>query len=137
MSTSIRGFLYTPDVNNAIKYLQTFYGQDDVGFEITVKGKPKSFTFDKPIVTVYFDKLPYYFLDFNKGAFKCLDGDGVSFYLSYWEQVALYTYLKGYPNVPPTWKEAERKIRARRGDPLKAFREAQKRHFTMQVSFSE
>lgn len=134
----LAAYKYTRDVSEAIKFLERFEQQEDLQIEINIKGDIGDFYFLTPKVDVSIDGAICYRFNFACRTFIMSEHGhdvGTSFYLAYWEQVALYQYLHAFPNIPSSWPEAERKIRSRRGDPLKLLREAAQSKRDIKVTF--
>ena len=131
-------YKFTHDVSEAVKFLERFKHQEDLLIEIIIKGDIGDFFSLSPKVDVSIDNVTCYRFDFACHTF-ITSGQGhdvgTSFYLAHWEQVALYQYLHAFPNIPLSWPEAERKIRSRRGDPLKLLREAVESRRDIKITF--
>ena len=132
---SLAGYKFTPDVDEAIAYLKSCGYQEGLSFEINVHGSLKDFYFSAPKATVRVDGEVYYVFDFSTRCFGAFKPQPVELYFAHWEQVALYQYLRAFPNIPTSWPEAERKIRSRRGDPLKLLREAVENKRDIKITF--
>lgn len=135
---SLAAYKYTRDVDEAAKFLERFRHQEGIQIEIIIKGDIGDFFSLSPKVDVSIDNVTCYRFDFACHTFITSEQGhdvGTSFYLAYWEQVALYQYLHAFPNIPLSWPEAERKIRSRRGDPLKLLREAVENKRKVKVTF--
>lgn len=134
---SLAGYKFTPDLSEAIEYLKSFGHQEGLTYEINIHGSLKDFHFPASKVVVRVNDEVYYKFDFSTRCFAAYKPEPVELYFAYWEQIALYQYLHAFPNIPSSWPEAERKIRARRGDPLKALREAWENHAKVEIIFGE
>lgn len=135
---TLAAYKYTPDVDEAIKFLERFKHREGLQIEINIKGDIKDFYFLTPKIDISIDDVIRYRFNFayNDFAIGAPGHDAwTSFYLAYWEQVALYQYLHAFPNIPTSWPEAERKIRTRRGDPLKLLREAAQNKRDIKITF--
>lgn len=138
MKKTLAAYKYTSDVGEAVNFLTKFGNQKDLQIEINVKGNIKDFYFLTPKIDVSIDDATCYRFNFACRAFTVNEqGHDVwtSFHLAHWEQVALYQYLHAFPNIPSSWPEAERKIRTRRGDPLKLLREAAENRRDIKITF--
>jgi hypothetical protein len=132
----LTAYKYTPDVAEAIKFLEKFSHQEGLQIEINIKGDIKDFYFLTPKIDISIDNTVCYRFNFACNAFAAGAQDiWTNFYLAHWEQVALYQYLHAFPNIPSSWPEAERKIRLRRGDPLKLLREAVENRRDIKIIF--
>ncbi len=134
----LAAYKYTRDVSEAIKFLERFEQQEDLQIEINIKGDIGDFYSLAPKVDVSIDGAICYRFNFACRAFAVagqVHDVWTNFYLAYWEQVALYQYLHAFPNIPSSWPEAERKIRSRRGDPLKLLREAAQNKRDIKITF--
>lgn len=138
MKKTLAAYKYTSDVDEAVKFLTKFGNQKGLQIEINIKGDIKDFYFLTPRIDVSIDDVTCYRFNFACHAFNVGEqGHDIwtSFHLAYWEQVALYQYLHAFPNIPSSWPEAERKIRTRRGDPLKLLREAVENRRDIKITF--
>lgn len=134
----LAAYKYTPDVSEAVKFLERFGYREGLQIEINIKGDAGDFFSLSPKVDVSIDGVPCYRFNFASCVFAVNEqGHDIwtNFYLAYWEQVALYQYLHAFPNIPSSWPEAERKIRSRRGDPLKLLREAAQNKRDIKITF--
>jgi hypothetical protein len=135
---TLAAYKYTRDVNEAIKFLERFRHREGLQIEINIKGDIGDFFSLAPKVDVSIDNVTCYRFNFACRAFAVGEqGHDIwtNFYLAHWEQVALYQYLHAFPNIPTSWPEAERKIRSRRGDPLKLLREAVENKRDIKITF--
>lgn len=135
---SLAAYKCTCDADEAAKFLERFRHQEGLLIEINIKGDIGDFFSLSPRVDVSIDNVTCYRFDFACRAFAINEqGHDIwsNFYLAYWEQVALYQYLHAFPNIPSSWPEAERKIRSRRGDPLKLLREATQNKRDIKITF--
>lgn len=134
----LAAYKYTCDVSEAVKFLERFKHREGLQIEINIKGDIGDFFSLSPKVDVSIDNVICYRFNFACRAFAVGEqghDTWTNFYLAYWEQVALYQYLHAFPNIPASWPEAERKIRLRRGDPLRLLREAAQNKRDIKITF--